>query len=247
MKRCCCARLCIILVTLPMMMAWPGFLLAQEHVNAWFRLTTRYVLNDRIMTDMELQHRRQSSYNDHNPVGHPLMLSVRPWLYYQLNEEMQLAASPLAWYRLFPIIVKPADVNGTYLTEYRSTIGISMKRSLNNDFTVGSRFMVEYRNFDRSPDITRIRLRLGADYRPDRRYHLTVQEELLANVAGAPAGHLFDHNRLGLSVTRQYTSNAWMELGYFYVNRLMPKNPDLIIEHNIFLHMGITFMRHKQN
>lgn len=239
--KCHCARSCIILVILPIMIAWPGFLFAQEHVNAWFRITSRYTLNDRITTDMEVQHRRQSSYNDHNPVSHPLMLSIRPWLYYRLNEDVQLAVSPLAWYRLFPIIEKPADVNGKYLTEYRSTIGISMKRKVNNNFTIGSRFMAEYRNFDRLPDILRVRARLGADYRFDRRYKLTIQEELLANLHGTPADHLFDHNRLGASITRQYSSDAWMELGYLYVNRLTPKNTELITEHNIFLHMGMNF------
>lgn len=221
-------------------------LVAQQHYNAWFRVSGRYLSKNRVSADLELQHRRQQAYNDHNPFHHNLMFSLRPWFYYQAAKDIRIEVLPLSYYRLYPVIEKASDQSGSPLTEYRSALGLSLKRSLNTELGFSSRFMLEYRNFNRGNDLLRLRARTGLDYQLSDRCRLTLQEEILVNMRGTTADHLFDHNRISISLARKYKTNSWIEMGYIYVNRLTPRNTGLLTEHNFFIHAGIPLTKKRR-
>src|SRR5690606_23635412 len=70
---------------------------------------------------------------------------------------------------------------------------------------------------------------------------VVAQEELLFNLHGAPASHVFDHSRFSLSVQVPIGSRLHAETGYMHVNRLPLQQTELQKEHNMFLHITIDF------
>ncbi|MBX3252917.1 MAG: DUF2490 domain-containing protein [Chitinophagaceae bacterium] len=221
----------------------PVRLNAQAYRNTWFRVTGRYHFSEKMMADIEWQHRRQQGYNNENPFHTELLSSMRPWVYYSFNQHIRIDASPIAYYSLHSAIKNKEDAGKKPLSEYRSTLGISFKQSLTKKLGIGGRIMAEYRNFSSTGDIVRGRARVDIHYDMGKQYKLVWQGEELLNITGTAPDHVFDHSRLSASVNKQFGRRYHVELGYIYISRLLPGDSFIRREHNIFLNMMIDIKR----
>lgn len=219
----------------------PTALSGQTRTNTWFRFTGRYRFSERLTTDLELQHRRQPDGRGGYPLRHAALYSIRPWAYYRISEGVRIDAAPLAYYILYPTLQYPASKPATPTYEYRSTVGISLRHRIMHRLWIADRTLWEYRNFSHGNDILRGRARLGLQYNLGGGAKVVAQEELLFNLHGAPASHVFDHSRFSLSVQVPIGSRLHAETGYMHVNRLPLQQTELQKEHNMFLHITIDF------
>ena len=62
--------------------------IAQKHINSWFRTTLSIPINEKIKTDLELQHRRQNDLESNNLFDKNLMYTFRTWIYYKKNKDL---------------------------------------------------------------------------------------------------------------------------------------------------------------
>jgi predicted porin len=87
------------------------------------------------------------------------------------------------------------------------------------------------------PNVVRTRLRAGVRYEAGKLLHVIAYNECLTNVAGAPAGHTYDHNRVAGGASYQCTPWLRTEAGYLYIDRLPLANVQHVYEHNIYLNV----------
>ncbi|MGV3761393.1 DUF2490 domain-containing protein [Parapedobacter sp.] len=223
------------------MLVCPTTLSGQTRTNGWFRFTGRYRFSEKLTTDLEVQHRRQQDGTSGYPLRHAALYSIRPWVYYRINDGVRIDAAPLAYYVLYPAVTHRGEKSATPTTEYRNTVGISLRHRLLPRLWITDRTLWEYRNFSRGKDILRGRARLGLQYNLSTKTKVIAQEELLFNLHGAPTSHLFDHDRLSLSVQVPIGSRFYADMGYMHANRLPLLQTGLQKEHNIFLQLTIDF------
>lgn len=215
---------------------------AQEHVNSWFRLTAEQRWSTRFSAALELQHRRQSSAADHNPLAANLMYSVRPWLYWDWTQYRTLSVSPLAWYRLNRILFTEEDRQHVQ-QELRTTVALSERWPLSQRLSLAGRAAVEYRMFEHAPDVLRFRARIGMQYRFPGHWSLVAYDEPLVNLCGVSSDHFFDHNRVAGGLGYEYGRHLLAELGYIRIARLPLNNTELLQEHNFYLQLTCRFQR----
>lgn len=99
--------------------------------------------------------------------------------------------------------------------------------------------MVEYRMFDNTDNILRLRNKLGLEYAINRTVAARVSHELLVNAAGTSKQHFFDHQRSSLSAVFNYVPGLSVEMGYTYVIRLPLRSVYTIAEDNLFINATI--------
>lgn len=215
--------------------------LAQEHTNSWFRTTLSIPINEKIKTDLELQHRRQNDFESNNLFDKNLMYTFRTWIYYKQNKDVVYAISPFAYFSNYKIIQKESDAVAKPTNEYRFTASIELQHQLATKFYVVDRTAIEYRVFEGSiENTTRLRNRLVFRYDLNSRYNLALGDEILVNTTGTDAQHMFDHNRAFSNFSYKPNSTVKVDIGYIYISRLTKSNINLIDESNFYLNFTYT-------
>lgn len=218
--------------------------LAQEHTNSWFRTTLSIPINEKIKTDLELQHRRQNDFESNNLFDKNLMYSFRTWIYYKQNKDVVYAISPFAYFSNYKIIQKESDAVAKPTNEYRFTASIELQHQLATKFYVVDRTAIEYRVFEGSiQNTTRLRNRLVFRYDLNSRYNLAIGDEILVNTTGTDAQHMFDHNRAFSNFSYKPNSAVKFDIGYIYISRLTKSNINLIDESNFYLNFTYTLKK----
>ena len=218
--------------------------LAQEHTNSWFRTTLSIPINEKIKTDLELQHRRQNDFESNNLFDKNLMYTFRTWIYYKQNKDVVYAISPFAYFSNYKIIQKESDAVAKPTNEYRFTASIELQHQLATKFYVVDRTAIEYRVFEGSiENTTRLRNRLVFRYDLNSRYNLAIGDEILVNTTGTDAQHMFDHNRAFSNFSYKPNSAVKFDIGYIYISRLTKSNIDLIDESNFYLNFTYTLKK----
>ena len=220
--------------------------LAQEHTNSWFRTTLSIPINEKIKTDLELQHRRQNDFESNNLFDKNLMYTFRTWIYYKQNKDVVYAISPFAYFSNYKIIQKESDAVAKPTNEYRFTASIELQHQLATKFYVVDRTAIEYRVFEGSiENTTRLRNRLVFRYDLNSRYNLALGDEILVNTTGTDTQHMFDHNRAFSNFSYKPNSTVKFDIGYIYISRLTKSNIDLIDESNIYMNFTYTIKKNK--
>lgn len=211
---------------------------AQYHTNLWTRATFTYAAAKTIRTDAELQYRMQNGMDDHNMYEDPLMLSCRTWVHYQPHRNLKLSVSPFALFSNYRIIQHAGDEQVAPSHEIRFTVAAEGQKKLAERWWATARIATEYRMWQSSQtNVLRTRARAGLRYEAGKRRNLIAFDELLNNVAGAPDGHGYDHNRIGAGGSFQLTPWLKTEAGYMYIDRLPMTNTNHVYEHNVYVNV----------
>lgn len=219
-------------------------ILAQEHINSWFRTTLSIPITEKIKTDLELQHRRQNDFESNNLFDKNLMYTFRTWIYYKQNKDVVYAISPFAYFSNYKIIQKESDAVAKPTNEYRFTASMELQHKLATKFYVVDRTAMEYRVFEGSIENTsRLRNRLAFRYDFNAKYNVAIGDEILVNTTGTDAQHIFDHNRAFSNFSYKPNSAVKFDIGYIYILRLTKNTIELIDESNIYLNFIYTIQK----
>ncbi len=231
-----------ILILIVLLSLFGSKMVAQNHINGWFRVTLSIPVAEKIKTDLELQHRRQNDFESNNLFDKSLMHTFRVWIYYKQNKDVVYAISPFAYFSNYKIIQKESDAVAKPANEYRFSASIELQHELANKFFVVDRTSLEYRLFEGSVEnVIRLRNRLAFRYDFTSKFNISVGNELFINVSGTDAQHIFDHSRLFANFLFKPKPSLKFDLGYIYISRLPKSNIDLIDESNCYLNFTYTF------
>jgi len=216
-------------------------LIAQEHTNSWLRATLSIPVNEKIKTDIELQHRRQNDFENENLFDKNLMYTFRTWIYYKQNKDVVYALSPFAYFSNYKIIQRVSDATAKPSNEYRFSATAELQHELLNKLFIVNRAALEYRVFEGAlDDVLRIRYRLAFRFDFNSKFNTTIGDEVFINATGTDAQHIFDHDRLFASFSFKPKSSLKFDLGYIYISRLPRNNIDIIEENNFYLNFTYT-------
>ena len=120
---------------------------SQTRYESWIRVNLNHVLSNRLSTGLELQHRRQSNYWNHekNILDESMQTMIRPWIYWKDSKKFTYLISPLSFHQYREIINKKGDTRD-YL-ELRSTYGLQKNFTL-NETSLKNRVLFELRLTD---------------------------------------------------------------------------------------------------
>lgn len=212
-----------------------------QYNNTWFRTTLSYPLNEKIRLDGEFQHRRQSGWDNRNPVDQSLMFTLRNWVHYQHSRDLQFSVSPFTYFYHYRMIENKPDENVKSGREYRVSAAVDWQTLLYERLFLISRSAVEYRMLKGNPvHVTRLRTRFGLRYDVGQHLKIGLYDELFVNASGTARDHLYDHNRIAATVAYRLSCGCKLETGYLYVDRLLPYNNYTTTENNIFLNLSWT-------
>lgn len=216
-------------------------LTAQHHNNAWFRSTLSISLKEKIKTDAEFQHRRQSGFQNGNMLDNNLMFTFRNWVHYQHNQNLRFSVSPFAYFSHYRIIQNKADKTAAPNNEVRVSVAEELQHSIFRHIYFINRNALEYRIIhNQQPNITRFRTRFGGRYEITELLKLTVFDEFFINIAGTSAEYISDHNRIGMNVEYSVLSNLKFDVGYIYLIRFVVPAASgniRLYENNMFLNV----------
>lgn len=193
---------------------------AQHHNNLWLRSTLTAQIAPKLAVDAEFQHRRQNGLEDKNRFAENLMFSYRTWINYQHSAAKKFSLSPLAYFSNYKIIQQAQDDETAPKSEFRLSAAVDTQHELFKKIFITGRSAVEYRMFNTSAKLTRLRNRVGLRYDVSDKLKLGIYDELLFNIYGTTPYYFFDHDRLGFSFTYQLLSDIKVETGYMKISRL---------------------------
>jgi hypothetical protein len=230
-------------------------LTAQHHNNAWFRSTLSIPLKEKIKTDAEFQHRRQSGIQNGNMLDNNLMFTFRNWVHYQHNPNLKFSVSPFAYFSHYRIIQDKADNEAAPNSEVRFSVAEELQHKIYRRIYLVNRNALEYRIIhNQQSNITRFRTRFGGRYEMTEHLKLTVFDEFFINIAGTSAEYIPDHNRIGLNIEYSVLPNLKFDVGYIYLIRFaVPAASGNIrlYENNMFLNVTYQFKndrkKHRQS
>lgn len=218
-----------------------NLIFAQEHYNSWFKTTMIVPINRNLKTDVEFMHRRQNGFDNGNLLGETLLYAIRPWLHYQLNENIKFSVSPIAYFMNYKIIQSEADESKIPGEEIRTTAAIELQKKLMKNLSVFNRNAGEYRNILNSNNITRLRNRLGIRCNLNPTSKIILFDEVLYNISGVSEGNFWDQNRVNLSLERQFNHHLKLEFGYMYIKRYNAKQH--LSEHDVLVNFSYLFSK----
>ncbi len=219
---------------------------AQEHYNAWSRLTTGIPMSAKVRADVELQYRRQNGYANKDMLANDLMYSVRTWLHYQAGKQVKVSLSPLAWFTQYKTIQHTGDEQVMIGHEWRSSAALELQQRLLPGLRAYNRAAIEFRTFTSDqPNVWRLRDRVGFRYDLSGKVMLGAYNELMLNVAGLPVTHVFDQDRLAVELEVKVSAGLSFTGGYLRVARLPASSGALAHDNDLFLNVLITFAQRR--
>jgi hypothetical protein len=217
---------------------------AQPHQHAWFRATLGFPVTASLKTEVEFQHRRQNGFGSGNMFQKNLMYTFRPWIHYQHDKHIKFSLSPVAFFSHYRIVQSKTDETAVPMGEWRISAAMELQKELFRKFHVVNRTALEYRTFKGiQPNIIRLRNRIGIRYDLAAYLKLSIYDEWLVNLAGTTLEHYFDHNRIGVQVGYQLSSNLKVDLVYLHISRLPLTSMQKLSENNIMLTIGYELGR----
>lgn len=172
-----------------------------------------------------------------------LMFSFRNWIHYQYSKNVKLSISPFAYFSGYKIIEKQQDESFKPNSEIRFSVAAEIRRPMSQRFFIVNRTALEHRMLENSNDIMRLRNRLGLQYKVSTMLKLSVQDELLINVAGTNIGHFYDHNRMAIEIEYSISGSLKINMGYMYITRLPLNDINALDEHDIFVNLTYQLFR----
>lgn len=216
------------------------FAQSTAHTNFWNKLAINKPLSNKINIEVEFQKRYQEDIN-HNFAENKLLSSIRFWIYYKINDKINLIASPFAYFENNPIIIKESDVNKILNYENRYAVAIELTQKLNSKIKFQNRTGIEFRNFiNTSPDYFRFREKLSIKYTLTSKISLNGYDEILINSNSGEGLHYFDQNRLGSNISYNPNKNIKIEIGFIKIEHSQRNPSDILSENNFVLNTFFT-------
>lgn len=216
-------------------------------VNWWGRLSAIKPVSSVFAVEFESQFRRQNNAFREigwNPLHEHLTHSLRLFLHYRPTPKISVTLSPFAWFASSRIIVTPSDANTPLQHEFRHSGFVEWMPPINKKLAFAARSWAEYRNFQfAATDLLRFRQRFGLRYTLNGKWTAFVANELLMNVYGIKG---YDHNRVIFNLNYKPTPQWRIELGYMYINRLIPNRMIYVDESNLITHFYYTLVHKKK-
>lgn len=221
---------------------------AHQNANLWLKTTVSTPTFKKLKADIEYEHRRQSGFENHNPVDHTLMNSFRIWTHYQHNDKIRFTAVPFSYFSNFRAIRKLADEDADPRGEYRFGAAVEFQNNLAKKLKFLSRQLIEYRVFQKGQNnVTRLRNRLGLRYDISPKTRVFLYDEVMVNLSGTTLEHFFDHNRLGINLEYFIIPNFKVDAQYMYATRLPLNNTAIFSEHNFLLYFTYIIPKKKKD
>lgn len=215
----------------------------QEHTNSWLRGTLSIPIYDKLTTDIELQHRTQNGFENRNPWDATLMNSFRTWIYFKQNKDVVYAISPFAYFQNNKIIQQKSDADLNPTKEFRFSASIELQHELASKFFIVDRTMLEYRVFESTTNIGRLRNRLTFRYDFNSNFNTSFGDEIFINAKGADAQHLFDQDRLFANFTLKASAKIKFDFGYIYISRLLKNKTEVQEDSNFYINCTYKFQK----
>lgn len=216
-----------------------------QHISLWTRGTLQLPINKHWSTNAEVQLRRQNGLNSYNPMQEQSLYSYRHWVFYKLNEGVQFAVSPFAYYRSYSMIQQPEDYDKSPATEYRITAAVDLQHNIAGSLYIIDRSALEVRMFNDNTDVLRVRNRLGLRYYLHNNWNFYTYHEVFLNTAGTHVHHFFDHDRLCLGATVKLAPHWQIDLAFLHISRLDRQKAEKLEEEALMLNISYNLDRHK--
>lgn len=205
----------------------------QDYTQCWIRTSVQHKLSSKFYSSLELHHRSQSSLNTESPFRYPLTNALRLWLIYKLSDHETINLSPYAFFSNHPQIRKEQDVSNSNSNEHRIHLQYENKLRTGKGLSLNSRFGGEYRIFEGSKDLFRLRFREALSYSITEKINIQIYDELFLNTMNVDKKHLFDQNRIGVVSNYVLSDKLKMELGVTHIQS-MPRNGIIIMNNLMF-------------
>lgn len=229
-----------------------GLAQSQYHHNVlWGRIALTDTVTAKLRWELFIQHRRQNT-PDHEAdiLKAPLFTNYWTWLIYTLSPTTRLAVSPFGYFKHWPLIVQPADIDKAANQELRWSARLDQEQKL-AWLTLLNRYSLEYRWRDLSNTHVfvpnwRVRYLLRLD-KPLRLAWLkqpvsvVVSDELFVQFGRAVRANpnVFDQNRLFAGINIGLSRNVKASLGYMYV--IQERSSGREFDHSNVLWTVLTF------
>ncbi len=233
-------------MVLLLLLGWYNRSVAQSNVNTWFRITGNYHVNNKVAAGLELQHRRQQDAAGGSPLESSLLSSLRSWVYVKLNNCVTINLSPIAFYKLYPVLHQVAHPKPGQ-NEIRISAGVSLRFPMQHRWGIGMRVLEEFRDFSVASSMLRSRLRLDADRGFGNGFRVGAQIEVLYGNNLSGSNFNFDHSRAGISIGHLGRRHTNVEFGYLHIVRKMPTGEGILGENCFTFSTAFSFYRqHKK-
>jgi hypothetical protein len=219
------------------------------HLNFWGRISISNSFSEKFRGKIEFQHRRQNdiAFPNMNLFDKKLLNSVRTWVHYQHREDISFSLSPFAYYWHNSIIVNESDRFNPTIKEIRFSAAVDLKHEIVKNLWLVDRACFEYRLFNNNPDIIRMRTRLGLRYEFNKKWNITLFDEIFLNLAGSLPSNMFDHDRIAALLNYKPTENIRIETGYIFISRLPKASDEFLHENNFMIHLYFTLPHKAHN
>ena len=212
-----------------------------HHYNMWSKLSIAQPITKQFKTEVDFQYRTQNNFFANNtPFDKHLLSSLIVTLNYQLNKNLSFSVSPFAYIVSHAIIQQENDIDRLAIREFRFSGSIDMQEQLANHFYLINKTGIEYRDFDSTADLIRLRNKIGLRYDLGEKTYLTIYEEPFFNISGATRLHFYDHNRLALLGAFKADKHWRVETGLMHINRLPRISAIALQEENIVVNLYYT-------
>lgn len=196
------------------------------HNAFWSRLALTDTVNSRLRWEITGQYRTQNTRRGSTNLFAAYQFhSYALWLHYNPTKNLRLSFVPFSYFATKPLIVKPADIPGREVKEYRWAARLEHQQDLRY-FNFINRYALEYRFRDvntASLFVPNWRLRYMARLAKPLKIKglksgltLFIQNEVMAQFGRAVKGNsnVFDQNRTLVGTNFDILKNVRLELAY---------------------------------
>ena len=214
-----------------------GILIAQTHTQMWLRGAIQHDFTNKISATAEYNHRTQSEVSSESLFRYPLCHAARLWITYKLTANQSIHLSPYAFFSNDPVVNKAGDELKENANEHRLQLQYESKYPWAKKWSIRNREGIEYRIFEKNPNLLRFRIREGIAYQLSNTWNLMIYDEFFLNTIQTENGHAFDQNRLGLQGTFQLNKSVKFDLGTNWILAKPRISDDVSTNYMFYIHM----------
>jgi len=194
------------------------------HFTMWNRVLVQKKITDRWELSADVHWRTQNSFDGSifNPLARELMEGYRITTTYK-QKEFTFSFAPFLVHS-YPLYANNNDLARPIRLEVRPAFVVEWTKKLTEKWTFRSRFIYEYRIFQRNDGIwgdeqARTRVRLQMRYAWNPKNTMFISEEPLYNIPPNQPPNSFSQNQLYVAYNHAFTPHFSLETGYSWNHR----------------------------
>lgn len=208
--------------------------------NQWFRLSIIQPINEQLVLEHELQHRRRANWSRFDWDGPALLSSYRSWWHMDRHESFKFSLSPFAYYSY---LNKEEYTLKTLFENYelRFSAAFSYEKKIIKQLSLTQKNALEYRVFNQQHhQQSRFRNTVRIKYKIDAQLNLSLSQELILNLSDFQHWHYMDQQRFNFQISYQLFSGIDVDFGYLQIQKLQNFTNTERLEHNLYLNLVIS-------